>query len=33
MKVSSDNEGMILEGLAFTKFFDNDYDRVILEAQ
>jgi YVTN family beta-propeller protein len=33
MEATSNGEGMIPEALAFTKFFDNDYDRVILEAQ
>lgn len=33
MQATSNGEGMIPEALAFTKFFDNDYDRVILEAQ
>jgi len=32
MEATSNGEGMIPEALAFTKFFDNDYDRVILEA-
>jgi len=33
MEAMSNGEGMIPEALAFTKFFDNDYDQVILEAQ
>ena len=33
MEATSNGEGMIPEALAFTKSFDNDYDRVILEAQ
>jgi YVTN family beta-propeller protein len=33
MEATSNGEGMIPEALAFTKFFDNDYDRVILEAK
>jgi hypothetical protein len=33
MEAMSNGEGMIPEALAFMKFFDNDYDRVILEAQ
>jgi YVTN family beta-propeller protein len=33
MEATSNGEGMIPEALAFTKFFDNDYDRVILEVQ
>ena len=33
MEATSNGMGMIPEALAFTKFFDNDYDQVILEAQ
>ena len=33
MDATSNGEGMIPEALAFTKFFDNNYDRVILKAQ
>jgi len=33
MDATSNGEGMIPEALAFTKFFDSNYDRVILEAQ
>jgi YVTN family beta-propeller protein len=33
MDATSNGEGMIPEALAFTKFFDNNYGRVILKAQ
>jgi len=33
MEATSNGEGMIPEALAFTKFFANGYDQVILEAQ
>lgn len=33
MEATSNGEGEIPEALAFTKFFDNSYDQVILEAQ